>query len=115
MQKPASDALKILVLLLSLTHGLLFICTTPLWEGFDEPFHYGYIQHLAEYGRLPVFGETAVSEEVRISFENAPLSRVVNSNFRNQYTTFERYWELSGADRLQRERNLRLIPAEAKY
>lgn len=32
--------------------GLLFISTTAVWDGFDEPFHYAYIQFLAETGTL---------------------------------------------------------------
>jgi 4-amino-4-deoxy-L-arabinose transferase-like glycosyltransferase len=106
---------RAIIWLLAVSHGLLWAAATPLWEGFDEPFHYGYVQHLALNRRLPVFGHTPVSEEIRISFENAPLSRVVNSNFGGRYTAFERYWQLPESERLQRQENLARLPAEAAY
>ena len=106
---------RAIIWLLAVSHGVLWAAATPLWEGFDEPFHYGYIQHLALNRRLPVFGRTPVSEEIRISFENAPLSRVVNTNFGGRYTAFEQYWQMPQSEQLQRQENLARLPAAAAY
>lgn len=100
----------LLIWLLSIVHGGLFILSTPQWEGIDEAFHYGYVQHLAESGTLPVFGRTAVSKELVTSFRFAPVSTVVNANLGNLYTSFPDYWRLPEAERKARENALRKIP-----
>jgi len=96
--------------LFSIVHGIFFITVTPLWEGFDEPFHYAYIQSLAESGRIPVHGRTYISKEITASFKELPLSPVVNENLGNRYTDFGRYFELPEAERGRREKALRSIP-----
>jgi hypothetical protein len=95
--------------LLSIAHGCLFIIITPLWEGFDEPFHYAYIQHIAEYGTLPAFGKSLISREVTTSFRLAPVSTAVNANLGNRYTSFPDYWSLPENVRKERETSLRSI------
>lgn len=63
----------------------------PLWEGFDEPFHFGYVQHLATAGTLPQTGVTPLSQEVRQSIELAPGSHVVQMNIPDVMTYAEFY------------------------
>ncbi len=92
--------------------GLLFISTTAIWEGFDEPFHYAYIQFLAETGTLPVYGKALVSRELTRSFELAPLSIPLNSILASRYRAFASYWQLSDEERAARARALRQIKAE---
>lgn len=92
--------------------GLVFISATAIWDGFDEPFHYAYIQSLAENGVLPVFGKSLLSREVTRSFELAPLSIPLNSILGSRYTTFASYWQLSDEERAARALTLRRITAE---
>ena len=67
-----------LVLVFALTNAALYACFLPLWEGFDEPFHYGYVECLSVHGRFPVFGRSKVSEEINASFLAVPLTRMVS-------------------------------------
>jgi hypothetical protein len=100
---------------LCISHGLLFVVTTPLWEGWDEAFHYSYIQILAEQGSLPVFGQSIVSREIARSFDYAPLSHASNLNVGENHTEFRDYWKLPPEERLRRQQALRAIPStEAK-
>jgi len=48
-----------IILALYLVLGCLYAVFTPPWQAPDEPAHYNYVRHLAEYGRLPVlhFGD----------------------------------------------------------
>jgi hypothetical protein len=92
--------------------GLVFISTTAIWEGFDEPFHYAYIQHLAETGTLPAYGKSLLSKELTRSFELAPLSIPFNTILASRYTTFASYWKLSDEERAARARALRRINPE---
>jgi hypothetical protein len=101
--------------LLCISHGLLFVITTPLWEGWDEAFHYSYIQILAEDESFPVYGQSIVSREIARSFDYAPLSYASNLNVGQNHTKFADYWNLPIAERLRRQQELRAIPvAEAK-
>ncbi|MGA2260263.1 MAG: hypothetical protein ABSH28_02370 [Acidobacteriota bacterium] len=92
--------------------GLVFISTTAIWDGFDEPFHYAYIQHLAENGALPVYGRTMISKEMTRSFELAPLSNAFNSILGGRYTTFAEYRRLTDESRRDRAQALRSISKE---
>jgi hypothetical protein len=42
------------LLLYGVLHAVLYSSLLPLWEGFDEAFHYGYVQELAVHSRFPV-------------------------------------------------------------
>ncbi|MBP7864312.1 MAG: glycosyltransferase family 39 protein [Acidobacteria bacterium] len=58
-----------------LLRALTYVSITPLWEGFDEPFHFAYIQHIVEQGRLPVQKQDTVSREIHHSLRHLPLPR----------------------------------------
>ena len=99
---------KLATWILCITHGLLVIVSMPLWEGWDEAYHYSYIQELAEHASLPT-GKTVISSEIATSFKYAPLSPANNLNTGNSYTTFEEYWKLTPDERRLREQKLRTI------
>lgn len=40
-----------------LARGAIQVLFTPVWEGFDEPFHVAYAAFFAEHGRPPGFAE----------------------------------------------------------
>lgn len=101
---------KFLIWALCVSQGLVYIVSTPLWEGWDEAFHYSYIQGLAETRTLPVYGKSLLSKELTSSFEQAPLSYGANLNLDGRYTVFEEYWKLSAEERLRRDTALRSIP-----
>ena len=33
--------------------GIIYSGMYPLWEGWDEPAHFGYVQHIAEKKTIP--------------------------------------------------------------
>src|SRR5262249_56128091 len=43
--------------------GLFVALVVPLGEGFDEPWHFGYVQYLAQTGRLPAGPQNHLSCE----------------------------------------------------
>ncbi len=53
------QALPIALLVYGALNAILYSGLLPLWEGFDEPFHYGYVQWLRTDGSLPVLGKNA--------------------------------------------------------
>jgi hypothetical protein len=98
-----------LLIIVTIAQGALFIFVTPQWEGFDEAFHYAYIQYIAEHGKLPIYGKDLISRELTQSFRLLPLSVPANSNLGNRYTSFPDYWKLSDSTRQEREKALKSI------
>lgn len=53
----------------------------PLWDGFDEPHHYGYVQSLRADRSLPRLGAARLTPEVWDSLVRSPVSSVVKANY----------------------------------
>ncbi|MGC9971967.1 MAG: hypothetical protein ABSE56_15420 [Bryobacteraceae bacterium] len=79
-------------------NSVLYVSLLPLWDGFDEPFHYGYVQALSHGCGLPVLGRTTVFEEIWQSLAIAPGSYAVKKNL-PVVTTFEEWFGLEAVDR----------------
>ncbi len=97
-----------LLLAFAFANALVYSSLLPLWEGFDEPWHYGYVQSL-ETGRVPVLGETRLSREVWDSMLASPASHVVAHAW-PELQTFDRYFALDAAARVRMRRGLEAIP-----
>src|SRR5215472_11050877 len=69
------------ILMFGLVNASLYAALLPLWEGFDEAFHYGYIESLWQTHQLPALGRTLVPIDVFRSFHLAPVSHIVNRWF----------------------------------
>jgi hypothetical protein len=93
------------LLIFGAMNAILYAGLTPLWEGFDEPFHYGYVQHLRSAHSLPVQRQTPLSEEVWRSFPLAPASYIVQRNL-PMVTTFDDWFRLPPEGRRSRRRQL---------
>lgn len=72
--------MKSLLVFYGIRNAVLYSSLVPLWEGFGEPFHYGYVESLSVEGRLPVLNQTALSDEIWSSLKLAPVSHVVRRN-----------------------------------
>lgn len=73
-------SLKWILVVHALVNATLYSLLLPLWEGFDEPFHFAYVQHVANSGTVPDTRTARLSEEVYRSLELAPASHVVQQN-----------------------------------
>ena len=97
----------------ALANGILYCCALPLWEGFDEPVHYGYVESLSVEHNFPVLLKTNISKEIRESFDMTPLSRLLSQTLPGTMS-FEQWARLSEADKQLRKSKLALIPAETR-
>jgi hypothetical protein len=89
-----------------------FYCALlPLWEGFDELYHYGYVQHVSTTWSMPVAGKTPVSRELWNSLDYVGVSHFLQPYFERPSTSFEDYFHLPGEQRIARRRALDSIPA----
>jgi hypothetical protein len=62
-------------LALALMSGVLYSSLLPLWNGFDEPFHYSYIETLVLSHTFPKLRHTPITTEIKDSIALVEVSR----------------------------------------
>ena len=87
----------------------LYAALLPLWDGFDEPFHYGYVHQLSHHGTLPVSGQTMMPAELCESLRLVPAGVVAQRNLKFPLT-HDQYLQLPPAERIARREALRTLP-----
>lgn len=97
-----------LVFVFGLLNAVLFATLLPLWDGFDEAFHYGYVETLWQTGRLPVLGITVLPDDVFRSLRLTPISYIAHRGLRRA-TTFDTWILLPLNEREKRRRELDLL------
>lgn len=104
-----------LLLLYGLLNAALYSSLLPLWEGFDEEFHYGYVQYLAAHHRFPVLGPTALSLEINRSIGLLPMSYIMIRNVHlKNVRTFDQYFALDSATRHSLYDQAHAIPTDLR-
>ena len=97
-----------------LANAVLYSSLLPLWEGFDEPFHFGYVQNLANGYGLPDARTARLSREVAASILLAPASHVVKQNL-PQVTSYSEYFSWPVERRRQVQQRLWAIPPALRW
>ncbi len=87
------------ILIYGLLSATLYCALLPLWEGFDEFYHYGYVQYLSTTLTLPVVGEAKISSELWTSLDFTPVSHFLQPYFQRPTTSFHDYFALSAEQR----------------
>ena len=77
---------------------MLYSIVLPVWAGFDEPFHYGYVQTLSTDASIPRLGTTTISQEIRESLRWTPISRLLHDAMPGS-TSLETWAQLSEGER----------------
>jgi hypothetical protein len=103
------DLLKRVLFIYGLAGAALYCALMPIWEGFDELFHYGYVQSLAHERVFPVIGQTRVPLELWRSLDDAPVSQNIQSDLGHPGANFGQYFEFSDRERRDRRRRLESI------
>ena len=97
---------RALILIYAILSAASYCALLPLWEGFDEFYHYGYVQHLSEALTFPVIGEAKISRELWTSLDFTPVSHFLQPYFQRPSTSFEKYFRLSPDQRRTRRAGL---------
>lgn len=106
---------RLLLLVYGLLNAALYSSLLPLWEGFDEEFHYGYVQYLGAHHRFPVLGPTALSLEINRTIGLLPMSYVMIENLHLKgVRTFDQYFALPGDARHALYREAQSVPADLR-
>jgi hypothetical protein len=95
-------------------NALLYSGMMPLWEGFDEPFHFGYVQHLANGWGVPDARTARLSREVADSLRLAPGSLAVKQNL-PVVRTYEEYFGLPADKQLAIRAELYQSPGDRRW
>ena len=109
--RPFPAALRIALLVYGGLNAVLYSGLLPLWDGFDEPCHYGYVEWLRSTGSLPHLGQTPVPEEILRSLEYVPASYAVDRNF-HQGVPFGTYFNLPWPQRNELRIRLERLPLD---
>jgi len=90
----------VLIWCVFVARGVFYSTAIPVWEGYDEPFHFAFVQYLATINRLPI-STTLVSREIQTSFHSLPLPWTLQNLARaHPIFTHDTFWKL---ERQQRE------------
>lgn len=105
------NRLQFALLAYGVLNAILYASLLPLWDGWDEPFHYGYVQQLSRHGSFPVLRKTVLSSEIRQSLAMAPASHLVKRNL-PFVVTFDEYFRKPGRERLALRQRLEQLSPE---
>lgn len=100
--------IRTLILLFGIVNACLYSALLPLWEGFDEAFHYAYVESLWQTGRFQVLGRSPIPDDISRSFRLAPVSSVVQKAV-PETTSFETWFSLAQAEKEQRRGELGML------
>ena len=82
-----------------------------MWEGYDEPFHFSFIQYVTAHSALPK-PSTPVSREVEASLHMVPLSWEQRLHaMPPPIFTEDEYWQMRASQREQLQQQLRAVPS----
>jgi hypothetical protein len=102
------------IILYGVLNAAAYSMLMPLWEGFDEAYHYGYVQILSTQHTFPSLGHAWLSREIWHVLELAPVSHYLQP-FTRAPMNFEEYFKLSDAERVERRTRLESLPASKKF
>ncbi len=105
---------KFLVLIwcVFLARGVFYSTFLPIWEGYDEPIHFAFVQYLDTTHRLPL-PTTPVSREIQSSLHLLPLPWTLRLHgYPKPIFTHDEFWELDVQQRDHLEQEFRRIPKE---
>ncbi len=92
---------RALILIYALASAALYCALMPPWEGFDELYHYGIVQHVATTRQFSEIGKTTLSRELWISLDYPPVSHYIQPYLERPSISFEEYFRLTPEQRTE--------------
>lgn len=113
MRHPTKEAtFLILIWCVFLARGVFYSAVLPVWEGYDEPFHFSFVQYLVTNRRLPVPTDL-VSREIQTSLHLLPLPWTLQKHgYPPPILTHDAFWRLDAQQRQRLQQELGRIPRE---
>lgn len=92
--------------------GVFYSAVLPIWEGYDEPFHFAYLQQFINTGKVPDTS-TPFSRELVQSLHLVPLPWILaQEDIPQPALSHDVYWKLPSAERERLQQQFReMLPA----
>jgi hypothetical protein len=103
-----------LLIVYAALNAILYSALLPLCEGFDEPFHFGYVQQLANGQGFPDPRSARLSREVSEAILRAPASHAVKANL-PEVVTYHEFFSWATERRSQAHQSLHDIPERDRW
>ena len=102
--------LLILLWIAFLFRGFWYCCLLPVWEGYDEPFHFAALDNVAGGKGMP-HAETPITLEVQDSLHLLPLPWELQfQQVPQPLMVHDDFWRLSPNEQARRLNSIRQIP-----
>jgi len=101
--------LPILLIILFVVQGIIYSGMYPLWDPWDEPPHFAYLQHMIEKKTLPTT-EDYLSNEIVFTFDKTPMSFFLLENWvccnitDFKYYNLDTYWNTFDLEEAQKNK-----------
>jgi 4-amino-4-deoxy-L-arabinose transferase-like glycosyltransferase len=103
-------AILFVIWLLFVLRGIFYSAVLPVWEGYDEPFHFAYLQQLDTTKKIPR-PDAPISHELQQSLHLLPLPWILaQSQLPAPLFSHDQYWKLPPAERAQLQQTLETMP-----
>jgi len=100
----------LLIWICFVARGVFYSAIFPIWEPFDEPFHFAYLQQLVQNRSIPTIA-TPFSRELLESLHVLPLPwKLCQERLPQPFFSHDDYWRLSPAERERLQKQFREIP-----
>ena len=95
-----------------IARGFWYCAVLPPWEGYDEPFHFAALEHIASGQGMP-HADAPISLEVEKSLALLPLPWMLTlHNIPGPLMSYDEFWRLPPAERDSRITATRALPPE---
>ena len=102
----------IILWLVFVLRGFFYSAILPIWEGYDEPYHFASIQYIVANGTPPSL-QTRISREVSASFHVLPLPWMLRLHgISPPVYTHDDFWKLTVEQRAELQKSLHQIPPD---
>src|SRR5690348_14059339 len=96
-----------------IARGVFFCALLPLWDGWDEYAHFGFVQYVANGGVLPR-QDTPLSREIDESMRLVPLAHELGW-IGPPYLTEEQWWALPADQRELRRKTFAQLASALQF
>lgn len=109
--RPATPLL-VCILIYALASAALYSGLLPPWEGFDELYHYGVVQNIANSGQILQDADSRLSRELWTSLDYLPISHYIQPYVERPSMSFEDYFHLTPEQRTKLRQQAGSMPRE---
>ena len=110
--KTSTKSVLIILWLVFILRGSFYAAILPIWEGYDEPYHFASLQYMVASGTPPSL-KTRISREVSASFHVLPLPWMLRLHgVSPPLYTHEDFWKLTVEQRAELQKSFHQIPPD---